>query len=223
MPAGPLASSRPVPSAGWKPADRPGRRRSKCPSILWPFAIRRIPLFRHGLLLANVQIRAFAREPRQRGSSDGGHVLMPSRGGCCTCGRRGARRPRRSRERVTRSRCLRSAISRTSSTVALPSRGAGLHLADVGLQVGDRRDHAGQDALAVVHDDLQLDLELRLALVGPLDADLAVGVEHQVLHVRDSSRCARPRPCRASRSRRSARRAAGCSTWRGRSAGRRSP
>lgn len=47
--------------------------------------------------------------------------------------------------------------------------GAGLHLADVGLEGGDGGGEAGEDALAVVGDDLELDLELGLALADLLD------------------------------------------------------
>src|SRR5829696_236240 len=61
---------------------------------------------------------------------------------------------------------------------------ARVHLPDVRLQIGDRRYDARQDSLTIFHQDLELDLELRLSLPCPLDGDLAVGVEHQVLHVR---------------------------------------
>jgi hypothetical protein len=54
-----------------------------------------------------------------------------------------------------------------------PVAGRRLH-ADGCSSSGSRscRDEAGQDPLPVFHDDRQLDVELRLPLVGPFDADL---------------------------------------------------
>ena len=59
-----------------------------------------------------------------------------------------------------------------------------IHLTDVRLEIGNRRDHPCQDPLPVVHEDVELHGKLRSSLIGPLDCDLPVGVEHQIPDVR---------------------------------------
>ena len=59
-----------------------------------------------------------------------------------------------------------------------------IHLTDVRLQIRNRGDDARENPLPIFHQNLELDLELRLPLARPLDGDLAIFVEHQVLDVR---------------------------------------
>ncbi len=101
-----------------------------------------------------------------------------------------------------RSRCLRSAMSATISTVACLLLGLGFDVADVGVGVADDGGNLLQHAGTVVADDRQLDRIARLARwmrlpsLSPLHVDAPFLLEHQIHNVGTRSWNARPRPCR---------------------------